>query len=152
MKKRFYSAALAVFMLVFSIMAGTQISTASASAATTGNPACAGRFLTFPVWYRGLTVSSSDCNLKPFSGSGKDSGIGTYVGVIALNVIEMVLQLIGYISAFFIIYGGFIYMTQGSEQNKIEQAKKTILNAVVGLVVSIFSIAIVNLIFTYIIK
>ena len=93
-------------------------------------------------------ASPSDPQFNP-SGS-KDAGIGTYIGIIALNVIEIVLQLIGYIAAFFIIYGGFMYMTQGSEASKVEQAKKTIIGAVIGLVISMSSIAIVNLIFSII--
>lgn len=152
--KKLYSFVFASLLIGFAVFGGVQASTTTASAAT-GNPACAGRLLTFPVWYRGLTSGSNCSDLKSpadFASGSKDSGIGTYIGIIALNVIEMLLQLIGYIAAFFIIYGGFIYMTQGSESNKVEEAKKTILNAVVGLVISIFSIAIVNLIFNYIIK
>lgn len=151
MKKRLITVIIGAFIMLTGVGAMTQLTTPEVNAAG-ANPTCAGRFLTFPVWYRGLTVSSTDCNLQSpsnFNTGGKDAGIGTYIGIIALNVVEMALQLIGYIAAFFIIYGGFMYMTQSSEAPKIEQARKTIINAVVGLVISIFSIAIVNLVFGY---
>lgn len=152
MKKRLITLVFGAFLMMVGVGAMTQLSATPTSAAGP-NPTCAKRFLTFPVWYRGLTVSDTDCNIispsDPKFAGGKDAGIGTFIGIIALNVVEMILQLIGYLAAFFIIYGGFIYMTQSSEPSKIEQARKTIFNAVIGLVVSIFSIAIVNLIFGY---
>lgn len=155
MKRTLSSIVVSVAMILTGVVATIQITTPTASAIAPAD--CPRSFLTFPVWYRGLIdANSTDCSLASpsdpqFNPSGsKDAGIGTYIGIIALNVIEMVLQLIGYIAALFIIYGGFMYMTQGSEASKVEQAKKTIIGAVIGLVISMSSIAIVNLIFSII--
>jgi hypothetical protein len=152
MKRTFSSIIVSMAMILTGVVATLHVTTPTASAIAPAD--CPQSFLTFPVWYRGLIdQSSTDCSLAPpsdpqFNPSGSDAGIGTYVGIIALNVIEMVLQLIGYIAAFFILYGGFIYLTQSSEASKIEKARKTIIGAAVGLVISIFSVAIVNLIFS----
>jgi hypothetical protein len=105
---------------------------------------CAQNILTFPVWFRGLTVSDTDCTLKSPDQVG---GLSNYIWKIVLNVIEIVLNLIGYLAVFLIIFGGFQFMTNGGEAAKVEKAKKTILNAVIGLIISIAAIAIVNLIF-----
>jgi len=111
---------------------------------------CVQGFLTFPAWYRGLNVSDTDCNLKSpndLASPGKDDGLSNYIWKIVLNVIEIVLQLIGYLAVFFIIYGGFRFMTRGDNPSEVEAARKTIMNAVVGLVISIGSVAIVNFVF-----
>jgi len=102
--------------------------------------ACNDRLLTFPAWFRGLTDGS--CEIKKPDSS--QTGISTFVWTIVLNIIEIGLQLVGYLSVAFIIRGGFKYMTAIGEAGEIEKAKTIIKNAVIGLVISIFSVAIVN--------
>ena len=121
------------------------------SLATTTTPtfaACANpdpRLLTFPAWYRGLVDPADDnCGLLEPSAVG---GISNFIWSIVLNGIEIVLQLIGYIAAAMIIYGGFRYMTNGGNASTIESARKTIIAAAIGLAASTASIGVVNLIF-----
>lgn len=132
-----------IFAMVFATSVGGTLF------ATVPQPALAadcnnGTFLSMPVWYRGLADPSS-CELKSPSDFGKD-GLSSYIWIIALNVIEIVLNLIGYIAVGFIIYGGFMYMIAAGSSDKIVSAKKMILNAVIGLVISFFSVVIVKLI------
>ncbi|HEX6258632.1 MAG TPA: hypothetical protein VFZ48_04075, partial [Candidatus Saccharimonadales bacterium] len=70
--------------------------------AQVGNPSCAPLFLTFPVWYRGLP-GADKCNPQLTSTS--------HVWVIVLNIIEVILQVVGYSTAGFIIWGGIRYTT-----------------------------------------
>lgn len=135
-------------LMLFSLFGATVAAAPSAYAAN-----CSGDgFLGFPSWYRGLVdTSTDDCNLKQ---PGKDGApqITGYIARIALNVVEMGLYLVGYVSVGFIIYGGFKYITSPSDSSKITGARKTIQNAVIGLVLSILSVAIVKLIADNIIK
>lgn len=103
---------------------------------------CNDHLLTFPAWYRGLT--DSHCNIKP--PRANTGGLSKFIWTIALNVIEFLLQLVGYVSVGYIIAGGFKYMTAAGEAAKMAGARKTIMNAVIGLVLSIFSVAIINLV------
>lgn len=103
--------------------------------------ACNTTLLTFPAWYRGVVDDS--CNIKSPTDSG---GLPTFIWTIGLNIIEIMLQLVGYIAVGFIIVGGFKYLTSTGSADDIAKAKKTILNAVIGLVISIFSVAIVNIV------
>lgn len=103
--------------------------------------ACNTTLLTFPAWYRGVVDDS--CNIKSPTDSG---GLPTFIWTIGLNVIEIMLQLVGYIAVGFIIAGGFKYLTSTGSADDIAKAKKTILNAIIGLVISIFSVAIVNIV------
>jgi hypothetical protein len=102
--------------------------------------ACRERVLGFPYWYRGIV--DNECNI--ISPAGDLSG---FIWTIALNVIEIALFIVGYIALFFILYGGFMFITGGSNPAQVEKARKSILNAVIGLVISIASIGLVNLIF-----
>lgn len=101
-------------------------------------------FLTFPAWYRGLTDSNCDI-VSPTDPSV--GGLSNFIWIIVLNVIEILLQVIAYAATLMIIYGGFRFLSSAGNAQGIEQGKKTITNAVIGLVISIASIAIVNIIF-----
>ena len=47
-------------------------------------------------------------------------------------------------TVFFIVKGGFEYMTSAGSSDGMTSAKKTIANAVIGLVIAVLSAAIVN--------
>jgi Type IV secretion system pilin len=113
---------------------GATIPTSSASAAC-------GQFLTFPAWYRGL--SKNDCN--EMMSPNEVGGISTYIWTIVLNIIEIAVQVVGYLAIFYIIYGGFRYITSAGAPEAHAAAMKSILNAVIGLAIAISAIAIVRL-------
>ena len=102
-------------------------------------------------WFRSLAVvENGKCVIaspgQPLA-SGKTLEIQGFVLRIALNIIEIALGAIGYIAFFFVLYGGFQFLTGGSNPGQIEKARKTILNAVIGLVIAIGAVAVVNLTF-----
>lgn len=61
-----------------------------------------------------------------------------------LNIITFVLGLLGLIAVIMILYGGFIWLTAGGNEDKVSSAKRIISSAIVGLVVILISWAIVN--------
>jgi hypothetical protein len=103
--------------------------------------ACSDRLLSFPAWYRGL--QNPDCTIKNPNSAG---GISKFIWTIVLNVIEILLQAVGYVAVTFIIVGGFKFLTGTGKPDAVAKARTTILNAVIGLVISIFSIGIVNVV------
>jgi hypothetical protein len=125
----------------------------SLASATTPKPSptpptattCSQNFLTFPTWFRGLVdvnKTTNECEIIP----PKSGQLGTFITHIALNVIEMAMQAVGYLTAGFILWGGFTFLTSEGNPDAIAKARKTIVNAVVGLAISIASIAVINLI------
>jgi hypothetical protein len=102
---------------------------------------CGDRLLTLPAWFRGLTTDN--CDIKSPDDAG---GLSTFIWTIVLNIIEMVMQIVGYITVAFLIFGGFKYMTSQGEPSNIMKAKDTIRNALIGLIIAIFSVAVVNFI------
>jgi len=135
-----------VFLIASPVLVATTPFAGSASAAVSV-ASCQKPFLGIPPWYNGLVQVSSNglgCDVISPDAAG---GLQTFITKIILNIIGIVLALTGYIAFFFILFGGFQFLTGGSNAPQIEKARKTILNAVIGLVISIGAIAVVNLVF-----
>lgn len=107
----------------------------------TASAACGDGFLGIPAWYQGMT--NEDCTIK--SPPRDQQGLTVYIWQIALNIIDIILRLIGYIAVAFILYGGFIYMTSSGSPDRASQGMKTIINAAVGMAIAISAVAIKNL-------
>lgn len=95
-----------------------------------------------PPWYKGLVCN--DHGTPQIATT--ENGLRDFIFRIILNLTEAMLYIVGYIALGMIIWGGFKYMLFGDNSGGVEAAKKTIQNAVIGLVISIFSITIVNFI------
>ncbi len=144
MIKSLFLGGLFVFTFASPVMAAiTPAQSAHADAA------CEGRVLGIPPWYRGLTGPSPDCNIE-FANPSDSGALSKFIWKIVLNVIEMAIVATAYVATFFILYGGFLYMTGGALPAQLEKARKTILNAVIGLVICLAAIALTNLVFTII--
>jgi hypothetical protein len=118
---------------------------------------CKSSFLGFPAWYDGLPRKEGTCNIamsekieKNEQGQDEEvtneGSLQNFILLIALNVIEIGLRLVGYAAVGFIIYGGFKYLTSAGSADRVTAGRKIILNAIIGLVLSFFSVAIVNLV------
>jgi flagellar basal body-associated protein FliL len=59
------------------------------------------------------------------------------------TVINAILYLVGFIAVIFLIIGGVQYMTAQGNPDSLEAAKKTILYAIIGIVIIVISWAIV---------
>ncbi len=138
--KRLKNIFLAVLFAVF--VASPALAVVSPTTVAAG-PDCENRLLGIPPWYRGLT--NDDCSIA--APGSEEGGLANFIWTIVLNVIEMGLVIVVYIAVFFILYGGFMFIVGGGTAAQIEKARKTILNAVIGLAISIGAIAITNLIF-----
>ncbi len=106
--------------------------------------ACNDKLLTFPAWYRGLVDGS--CEILPVGNAKGAMRVDKFIAKVALNVVEIILQLVAYGTVVFLIKGGFDYMLSQGDANSMTGAKNTILNAVVGLVISLMAVAIVRII------
>lgn len=101
-----------------------------------------GRILTLKPWYDGLT--QDNCSIKD-PGLDADSQ-ANFIWKIALNIVDDLLQLIGYTTVGYIMYGGFLMMTSNGAPDKAAHGRKTIMSAAIGLVIALASVALVNFI------
>jgi type IV secretion system pilin len=63
---------------------------------------------------------------------------------IILNLINYVLAIVGVIALAYLVYGGFRYITSAGNEETIEEAKRIIFNAIIGIVVIGVAAALVN--------
>lgn len=113
----------------------TVVPTTAAAAANSLTGCVGGSILTFPCWYKGLPLDSKNTpQIKKLNDIWK----------IALNLVELLMQLVGYTAVVFIIVGGFKYIKSQGNAQEIANAKSTILNSAIGLAVALSAVAIVN--------
>ena len=129
------------------------ISTAAAVAVpstTFAQSACdkKGTIITLKPWYYGLTEQvGGKCQIKsPGSTAAEQQKFTTRI---ILTVIEDLLQIAAYVTVAFIIMGGFKYMTSSGSPDQAAKAMKTIINAVIGMVVALGSVGLVNFVGKY---
>lgn len=139
-----------VFIFVIAVAGGVAtIPQATASAAQCGD---ASFFV--PKWYDNMCPKgSTDGSIMSPSEMGKSGqtsaqdtagNLSKWLGTIAMNIVKIIMTIVGYVSLGFIIWGGFKYMINGDNSSGTVAARKTIQNAVIGLALSMLSIAIIN--------
>jgi hypothetical protein len=79
------------------------------------------------------------------------------LGTVSLPVIlgRFVKAAVGVVGALFLvmfIYGGFIWMTAGGDSKRVATARKTLTNAVLGILVVAFSYTFVTIVFQYVVS
>jgi len=66
------------------------------------------------------------------------------IRVIVARIIRTILTFMGVVLIGYLIYGGFLWMTAGGEKDKIDKARKTIINAIIGVAIVLSSWAIAS--------
>ncbi len=92
--------------------------------------------LTMPLTVSAITVDPS------LSGE-LDLGTADLESTV-INIIQWALGFLGLIAVILILYGGFIWMTAGGNEDKVATAKKIITAAVIGLIIILLAWAIVT--------
>lgn len=89
---------------------------------------------------------SADSNDLLFG--GQEEAVGEVIGlgdtdprILIANIIRIILGFLGIIAVILTMYAGWLYMTAAGEEDKIDQAKKILIGAVIGLVIILSSFA-----------
>lgn len=111
--------------------------------------ACNTSLFGIPAWYNNISTKGVDgsCDIVSPVDLNPDNGIQTFILIIAVNIVTMILVLTGYVSVIFVIYGGFKYFFSAGSSDGMSKAKQTIMNALIGLVISFLSVGIINAVF-----
>ncbi|MBQ6414500.1 hypothetical protein IJI28_02680 [Candidatus Saccharibacteria bacterium] len=64
------------------------------------------------------------------------------------QITNTILYIVGIIAVIMLIIGGIKYVLSGGDSKKVTDAKNTVLYAIIGLVIAVFSYAIVNFVIT----
>lgn len=95
--------------------------------------------LLFPTWFHGLSCTKAADGTE----SVQINSINK-IWVIVMNVVQWLIIAGGYVALYFILWSGFKFITANGDPSRITSAKNTILNAVIGLVIVLASVAIVR--------
>lgn len=85
-----------------------------------------------------FSVSDFDNLLTPVKGASGDPK------VLTIKIINYSLFFLGVIAIIFIVWGGVQYLISGGDSDKVDKAKKTLLYAVIGIIVIVLAFAILN--------
>lgn len=103
-------------------------------------------FFALKPWYHNLT--NGDCSIKNpadlTKGEGDSSGIATFVWTVVLNILYDISVLVGYATIIMIAWGGYLYMFSRGDVGRAEKGKKTLISAVVGLIIAMLASVIMN--------
>lgn len=88
--------------------------------------------------------SSSGSVCLPSDPTGISNGIQGGVGGLIIYIIDILLAFAAILSVLFIIIGGYKYIFSGVSEKSAESGKKTLINAIIGLVIIILSYAIIT--------
>ena len=97
-------------------------------------PCAQNHFLGLPTWDEDL-----NCN----GGSPSLTGIND-VWLIAAAIVDILLRLAAIIAIFMLIYGGIQFITSQGDPEKASHARGTIINALIGLVISVVAATLVT--------
>ena len=130
---------LGIAFLFLPLLATPVIFSSDALAAT--NCTNSTTFLGIPAWYEYLQVTDDGtgygCQVNAPSGSNK-------AVLIALAVIDILLKFSALIALVFVVYGGFRFATAQGSSESISKGKKTVVNALIGLVIAVLASQIVK--------
>ncbi len=123
MKKIFIFLTLAGFLIIFPVLAAAADSNTAISSITTS-----------------LTNTATQAQINDLV---TDNNIYTFIG----NLLGDLFKIIGIIFLLLVIYAGFLWMTAGGNSDKVEQGKKIMSWAVLGVVVISLAYAITTFVF-----
>jgi uncharacterized membrane protein len=75
---------------------------------------------------------------------GSGLGLGSQdIRLIAASILNILFSLVGILSIIFIIYGGFVWMTSGNNEEEIKRGQKVLRTGIIGaiIVLSSYSLA-----------
>lgn len=111
---------------------------------------CGGSFLGFKPWYDGLCVQNGD-QADMVSVCEKDSctdpnakDLNVFVWTIVLNVLFDLGLAVGIIALVMVIYSGYMYITSQGDAGRLAKAKKSLMSAIIGVVIAMGATVIVN--------
>ena len=70
----------------------------------------------------------------------------TTASQLAIQIINLMLMFSGIVAVFFIIIGGYQYLTAGGNSEQAEKGRTAVTNAIIGIVIIILSYVIINVI------
>lgn len=88
------------------------------------------------VSYADIEVSTGELDFLP----GEDKEVDIFV----TDILNWIIGAATLVCVVMLVYSGYMYMTAGGDEQKVQTAQKTITGSLIGLAVSLLSLVIVN--------
>ncbi len=126
---------------------GSSTSGGSTSGGVTST--CGGSFLGFKPWYDGLCIKSGDqADMVPICETDNcepnSKSLNVFIWTIVLNVLFDLGLAVGMIAVAMVIYSGYLYITSQGDAAKLAKGKKSLMSAIIGVVIAMGATVIVN--------
>lgn len=95
-----------------------------------------------PSWYSYLQLQQSNLTKPPSCMIVNFNVPGSFINI-GLAILDMALHLAALVAVGFVIYGGIQLITSRGEPDGMVQARQTIINALVGLVITMIAVGVV---------
>jgi hypothetical protein len=106
---------------------------------------CKGSFLGIKAWYNGLECDKGNVTISR-SPDSKNEKLKKYIWTIILNVSDGIFKIAGIVAVGFLIFGGYTWIFSGGVPEQVVKGRKTVTNAIVGLIISLVAVLVVNLV------
>ena len=104
-----------------------------------------GTFFGLVPWYHYLKTCNADGTLNSFQILPNDKK-SSDIPLVLLAVIDDLIRLAALVAVAFIIYGAMQYIASQGSPDATSKAKNTVINALIGLVISVAAIGVVSFI------
>ncbi len=137
------------FLLVTSVFGLFNFQSAYAADPVPAAKNCSNAFLGLPTWYKYLQLDEN-CTVVGPSVEKEDGtkrlDMTKVITRVALAVIDILMRIGGMVAFGFIVYSGFRFVMSQGNPDQEKAARETAINALIGMVITIFAIAIVTFI------
>lgn len=142
MKKTFLT-----LILIVSVLGVFNVSTVKATDPEPATRKCTNSFLGLPTWYRYLELDSNCTVVGP--SVAKEDGttrldMTKVITRVSLAIIDILMRVGGMVAFGFIVYSGFRFVMSQGNPDQEKAARETAINALIGMVITIFAVAIVT--------
>jgi len=134
-----------IISLVIVASAGGAMMTMATPQAVGAASTCSQSFLGFPAWYRKL-IDETTCEVLSPNGIKPNPTLSSFIWHIVFNVVEIAIVAAAYLSGFYFLYGGFLFIVSQGKPDNAAKARTTMLNALIGLIISLAAVTIINFI------
>ena len=143
MKKLILAFAMSLTMLFGAVFAVFTPVSAADNGSVQGYQECGNgsAFFALKPWYAGLTtVINGKCEI----GWPQGDSIPRFVWTVVLNILYDISMMVGYITIIMVAWGGYLYMFSRGEPGRAEKGKKTLISAIVGLLIAMLAGVVMN--------
>ncbi len=101
-----------------------------------------------PAWYKYLDVqeTSGECDIVLSENADGNTDWQKTVIAISFALLDILMRIAGLVAVVFVIVGGFTFITSNGQPERAKNARNTILNALIGVTITMVAAVVVNMV------